>query len=86
MSTRRTPAGVWHWPTDHRPPEGGTLHAKAVVADGRVALVTSANLTGRALSDNIELGLLVHDAATADEITAHIAGLMRTGILARVEP
>lgn len=77
---------VWHWPTDQRPPEGGTLHAKAVVADGRVALVTSANLTGRALSDNIELGLLVHDAATAGEITAHVTGLMREGILARVEP
>lgn len=38
------------------------------------------------MSDNIELGLLVHDPATAGDITAHIAGLMREGILARVEP
>lgn len=77
---------VWHWPADKRPNVGGSLHAKAIVADDEVALVTSANLTGHALAHNIELGLLARDRAVARDITAHIGGLMREGILARVEP
>ena len=32
----------------------GSPHAKAIVADEAVALVTSANLTGHALAHNIE--------------------------------
>jgi phosphatidylserine/phosphatidylglycerophosphate/cardiolipin synthase-like enzyme len=51
-----------------------------------VALVTSANLTGHALAHNIELGLLARDPAAAGDIAAHVAGLMREGILARVDP
>ena len=37
----------------------GAVHAKCAVADASVALVTSANLTGKAMNDNMELGLLV---------------------------
>jgi putative cardiolipin synthase len=77
---------VWHWPAKKRPEAGGSLHAKAIVADGEVALVTSANLTGHALSHNIELGLLVHDRGAASGISAHVAGLMGEGYLARVQP
>jgi phosphatidylserine/phosphatidylglycerophosphate/cardiolipin synthase-like enzyme len=54
---------VWHWPADKRPQAGGSLHAKAIVADDELALVTSANLTGHALANNIELGLLARDRA-----------------------
>lgn len=75
---------VWHWPSSERPPEGGSLHAKALVADGEVALVTSANLTGHAMKHNIELGLLVTDRAAATAIVAHVDGLTRKGILVRV--
>jgi phosphatidylserine/phosphatidylglycerophosphate/cardiolipin synthase-like enzyme len=76
---------VWHWPADKRPDAGGKLHAKAIVADDEVALVTSANLTAHALTYNIELGLLVHDGPAASSITAHVAGLMREGLLARFD-
>ena len=76
---------VWHWPADRRPKAGGSLHAKAIVADDAVALVTSANLTGHALAHNIELGLLAHDRSAASDITAHVAGLMRDGFLVRVD-
>lgn len=76
---------VWHWPADKRPQAGGSLHAKAIVADDEVALVTSANLTRHALANNIELGLLARDRAAASGITAHVAGLMREGILVRFE-
>jgi phosphatidylserine/phosphatidylglycerophosphate/cardiolipin synthase-like enzyme len=68
-----------------RPPEGGSLHAKALVADGDVALVTSANLTGHAMKHNIELGLLVTDRAAATAIVAHVDGLARQGVLARID-
>jgi phosphatidylserine/phosphatidylglycerophosphate/cardiolipin synthase-like enzyme len=76
---------VWHWPADKRPEAGGSLHAKAIVADDVIALVTSANLTQYALANNIELGLLARDSAAASGITAHIAGLMRQGFLARFD-
>lgn len=76
---------VWHWPADQRPKAGGSLHAKAIVADDEVALVTSANLTGHALTHNIELGLLAHDRAAASGIAAHVAGLMREGFLVRFD-
>lgn len=83
--TRLDRVRVWHWPADKRPKAGGSLHAKAIVADDAVALVTSANLTGHALAHNIELGLLVHDRAAASGIAAHVAGLMREGTLARFD-
>lgn len=76
---------VWHWPADKRPAAGGSLHAKAIVADDKIALVTSANLTGHALAHNIELGLLARDPLAANGITAHVAGLMHQGVLARFD-
>jgi phosphatidylserine/phosphatidylglycerophosphate/cardiolipin synthase-like enzyme len=75
---------VWYWPANQRPTDGATLHAKAIVADGKVALVTSANLNPRAHSRNIELGLLVHDATSAGGIAAHVDGLKRN-VLARFD-
>lgn len=77
---------VWHWPADQRPQAGGSLHAKAIVADSEVALVTSANLTGHALAYNIELGLLVRDRVAAKDIEAHVDGLRRRGILEQFRP
>lgn len=76
---------VWHWPGHMRPEAGGSLHAKAIVADDEVALVTSANLTGHALSHNIELGLLARDRSAASGITSHVDGLMREGFLVRFD-
>ncbi len=76
---------VWHWPAEKRPKAGGSLHAKAIVADDDVALVTSANLTGHALSHNIELGLVARDRSAASRITSHVYGLMRGGFLVRFD-
>ena len=36
---------LWHWPTAQRTEPGAKMHAKLAVADRRVLLVTSANLT-----------------------------------------
>lgn len=55
-------ASFFVWPREKRPVvESGraALHAKAAIADDHTALVTSANLTGFAIKDNMELGLLI---------------------------
>lgn len=81
------------WPGSRRPSvfydprslsvEGarGVLHAKAVVVDDEVALITSANLTEAAFDHNIELGLLLRDRALAASISAHFRALIERGLL-----
>lgn len=59
-----------------------TMHAKVVVIDRRKAFVTSANLTARAQSENIELGVLVNHAPTAARIAGYFEGLQARGALA----
>ena len=59
----------------------GVLHAKAIVIDDEVALVTSANLTEAALDRNIELGLLVRDRALALSVSTHFRTLIDRGLL-----
>lgn len=76
------------WPGKSRPrvfydprslePDGpaGVLHAKAVVVDGEVVFITSANLTEAALDRNIELGLLVRDRALASTVAVQFQTLI----------
>jgi phosphatidylserine/phosphatidylglycerophosphate/cardiolipin synthase-like enzyme len=61
------------------------LHAKAIVADAKLAFVTSANLTGHAIAYNIELGLLVRSAEAAERIDGYVRGLMECGDLAQID-
>lgn len=81
-------AEFYIWPGDKRPAvEHGkaSLHAKAAVADEHTALVTSANLTGHALTQNMELGLLVRGGPIPERLAAHFQQLMTRGVLVRVE-
>ncbi|HEU5025432.1 MAG TPA: DISARM system phospholipase D-like protein DrmC [Spirillospora sp.] len=78
----RDSATFWTWPSHHRPAVGAShaaLHAKLVAADDRVAFLGSANLTDRALGDNIELGVVVRDPAAVRRMVGHFRGLMRPG-------
>jgi len=70
----------WRWPKEKRT-AGAVLHAKVLVVDGRAALVGSANLTDRALSANLEVGLLTRDPELAAAIEAHIRELCANGTL-----
>lgn len=70
----------WHWPAEQRS-EGAVLHAKALIIDGERALIGSANLTHRALSANLEVGVLVRDPAVAAALDAHVLRLMEQGVL-----
>ena len=64
-------------------PDGpeGVLHAKALVVDDELALVTSANLTEAALDRNIEMGVLVRDRAFAGAVAAHFRSLIERQLL-----
>lgn len=69
------------WPADQRPAGvGAALHAKGVIADGTVAFITSANLTGAALDHNLELGVLVR-GSVPQRLNEHFLALMGAGVL-----
>ena len=69
-----------HWPLSSRP-HGAALHAKIIVVDDRIALVGSANLTGRAMEANLECGILIRGGQHPRAIRDYIAGLQLAGIL-----
>ena len=81
------------WPGERRPgvfydpraldPDvpGAVLHAKAVIADEHVALVTSANLSEAAFERNIEAGVLSRDAALATALVVHFRTLIDRQLL-----
>ena len=70
-------ARFWHWPARNRSHPRAALHAKALVADGRTALLTSANFTDRGFDDNLEVGVLIRDPDVADSLDRHVRSLMR---------
>jgi phosphatidylserine/phosphatidylglycerophosphate/cardiolipin synthase-like enzyme len=69
------------WPANQRPASGAALHAKAVVIDQRVALITSANITKRAAGDNLEIGVLIRGGDIPKRVADHIGQLLRDQIL-----
>ncbi len=78
---------TWPW-TDHKPAlyvdargaGDASMHAKCVVVDEKVALITSANFTERAQRDNVELGVLVRDPAFARRVAAQWRVLVARGL------
>jgi phosphatidylserine/phosphatidylglycerophosphate/cardiolipin synthase-like enzyme len=73
-------ATFYVWPAAQRPP-GGKLHVKAAIADESIALVTSANFTGAALAENMELGLLVRGGPVPRRLSCHFMALIDEGVL-----
>ncbi|MBT1098620.1 DISARM system phospholipase D-like protein DrmC [Streptomyces sp. Tu10] len=70
---------VWH-PIDTSARR--SLHAKVIAADRHTALLGSANLTGRALRDNIEVGVILRGSHVG-RLVDHLRWLTRpeTGLL-----
>jgi phosphatidylserine/phosphatidylglycerophosphate/cardiolipin synthase-like enzyme len=83
FSTLEGTVEVLEWPSELRGDGkiSGVLHAKAVVVDGSVALVSSANLTAAALDHNMELGLLVRGGGIPRRLEEHVTELRAKGIL-----
>jgi putative cardiolipin synthase len=78
----RREATFWTWPAARRPMADASraaMHAKLIAADASVALLSSANLTDKALGDNLEVGLLVRDPDVVRRIVGHFHSLMRPG-------
>jgi phosphatidylserine/phosphatidylglycerophosphate/cardiolipin synthase-like enzyme len=55
------------------------LHAKAIVADGSLVYVGSANLTTASLDDNREVGLILADPATSRIVGSYITADLGQG-------
>ena len=66
---------------DENQDKRSSLHAKCVVVDRRVALVTSANFTEAAQSRNIEVGSLIRSATFAQELARHFETLATQKLL-----
>jgi phosphatidylserine/phosphatidylglycerophosphate/cardiolipin synthase-like enzyme len=62
---------LWHWPTSQRTEPGAKMHAKLAIADRRVLLVTSANLTqSGVLAGSTEALLLIAADSAATQCAA----------------
>ena len=61
----------------------GSLHAKAVIIDSNEILITSANMSGRAMERNIEMGIQ-HSGEPAREAEELILRLIRTDLFEQV--
>jgi phosphatidylserine/phosphatidylglycerophosphate/cardiolipin synthase-like enzyme len=81
-------ASLLQWPPERRPRDelghAGLMHAKAAVADSRVAFLTSANLTEAALERNMELGVLIRGGMLPASIDRVIDALLESGELQAV--
>lgn len=75
---------LWHWPVTQRTETGSKMHAKLAVADQRVLLVSSANLTQSGVAKNIEAGLLVRGGHAPRRVAEHLAELKAAGVLDRL--
>jgi phosphatidylserine/phosphatidylglycerophosphate/cardiolipin synthase-like enzyme len=60
---------------------GASMHAKFVVVDDRLTLITSANFTGRGQTRNVEAGVLIDDGAFAVRLLEQWRGLVRAGLV-----
>jgi len=78
-------AQIYVWDRAKRPRDEngrcGSLHVKCAIADHHHLFVTSANLTGYALSLNMEMGVLVHSRELAGQMADHLEQLKRSGVL-----
>ncbi|GLY21615.1 DISARM system phospholipase D-like protein DrmC [Micromonospora sp. NBRC 101691] len=72
---------LWHWPVERRAEAHARMHAKIAVADRRVLLLSSANLTQSGVNRNIEAGLLVRGGTAPQRAAEHIAELQSRGVL-----
>jgi cardiolipin synthase len=74
-------AQVYVWLNRDAEFELGSVHAKIAIADNRQVLVSSANLTGHAMSKNIEAGFLIKGGNVPGSMREHLQDLIDTKVL-----
>ena len=73
---------VYKWdPRKKQESGGGSVHAKCAVADGRIAFITSANLTSAAMEKNMELGVLVRGNKLPGQLQEHLKALITSKLI-----
>jgi phosphatidylserine/phosphatidylglycerophosphate/cardiolipin synthase-like enzyme len=81
----RVPSAVLYAWIDRSPQfVDGRVHAKAAIADGNIAFLTSANLTGHALEKNIEAGVLINGGDVPTGLRSHLHALIDTKVIGPV--
>jgi phosphatidylserine/phosphatidylglycerophosphate/cardiolipin synthase-like enzyme len=75
---------VWQQAERSNHNELGAVHAKCAVADGKVAFVTSANLTAAAMERNMEVGLLIRGGHVPEQLHQHFSALVESGTIVRL--
>ena len=79
---------LYEWPISEREcnehGKHGALHAKCAVADGEVAFISSANLTGHAMNLNMELGILIRGGEIPPQVKRHLYKLITERSLKRL--
>ena len=74
-------AQLYTWIDRDAPFEEGRVHAKIALADDQLALLSSANLTGHAMTKNMEAGLLIRGGAVPKDLKEHLNALIDTEVL-----
>ena len=77
---------VYYFPAslDHSSTTRASLHAKCIVADRKLAWISSANFTAAAHKRNIEVGVLLRTQSIAQRLAAHFDFLKEKKILQRI--
>lgn len=82
-------AQIFVWPVaNRRNHEGrifGSMHVKCLVTDAEAMLITSANWSGAAMQDNMELGVVLRDRELPVRLISHFDRLITNGLLVRLE-
>jgi cardiolipin synthase len=85
---RGLPAEFHVWAPAHRPAlvPPPSMHAKGIVADRHSALLTSANLSGHAFDENVEVGVRIVGGDLPGRLRDHFDALIAAGVFVRVTP
>lgn len=77
-------AEYYAWTNKDEAHPGGRVHAKVVVADRRIAFVSSANLTGHGLGKNMEAGVSIIGGDVPRSLHDHLRALIATKVITKV--
>lgn len=78
MRTLVPAARLYSWRDKADPFSDGRVHAKVAVADGKMCFITSANLTGHAMEQNMEAGVLLTGGQIPKLLLDHLQALVDT--------
>ena len=77
-------AKLYAWRERAVPFVDGKVHAKVAVADGDLCFITSANLTGHAMEQNMEAGVLLIGGDVPKLLLNHLQALISTKTISPV--